>query len=458
MQGKMETSIKTTATRNMKPQSLKDFSSDTSLHGLKNVMDPDKKSFHRVVWLILFTISFSLCMGLLTVTVYNYFNYESVTSYTKRLTSSFNFPSVTICNRESFKTDFYQDELVKEYMSIQIQPSSPYHTNNTFRQWFNQRLQNVSTAEVMAKYGFTLQETVIMCTINRKYIWGCEDYFETISTDVGHCFTFNSKKFIQSNGDMKIKRAGPNAGPWFVLSATENDGYATLAGKGFRVLIHDPSTYPLMTEEAFIVAAGHETDIALSLTVNERLSLPYSDQECVDSDGRYSREYCLLECQTRNLYDSNCSFTSTGSDGCTLYAMLTSWTDLTTVLDDCSSCLPTCKSNVYTHSISSSQITKKTFETYTTAFNWPITNGSVLQQTYAVVNIFFNKMEYTHIVQKEAVSYQTVISDVGGLLGFTLGASILTLSEFAEFIIVMLIQLCSKQKPSTISPKSKNSK
>ena len=81
-----------------------------------------------------------------------------------------------------------------------------------------------------------------------------------------------------------------------------------------------------------------------------------------------------------------------------------------------------------------------------------------MKEHYALVTVFFETMEYTKTVQRPAVSYQSVISDIGGLLGVTLGASIITVVELAEFGCLTLFQWVGKghKKKTQVNEKSIN--
>ena len=199
------------------------------------------------------------------------------------------------------------------------------------------------------------------------------------------------------------------------------------------------------------MAPGKETYVALKLTEIERLSIPYSEQECVDtSDGSYkgySKEECLFNCYLNASYQHKCNFFGEDENGCSLLHVLThprnvSYSD---VYDQCDHCKATCKSKQYSHILSTTEVKTQQLEAMANYLKLPVTNISYLQNNYAFVNIFFESMEYTKTTQQAAVSYQSVIGDIGGLLGFTLGASVITLVELCEFCVKSLLCLLKKE-------------
>ena len=432
-----------------KSQSLKNFSEETSLHGLKNTVDKQNRTqVYQIFWILLLLTCCVACISLLTVTIYNYFKYESVTSYTLTYTHTLDFPAVTICNRKVLKRSYLTLPILTQFYSFQADPNSTYFTNKTFQDSFHQELNKIKIQDIFDEFGFTSLETIVYCTIQSSQ--NCTSSWRSTHTEASLCHTFNSKEWMEQNERFTVSEAGPISGLHLVLDLTEDSGLSL--GDGFLFLIHDPSVYPSIARGGFLVAPGKETYISLKLTEVERLSIPYSEQECVDtSDGSnkgYSKEECWLHCYLHEVYQHKCNFFGDGENRCSLLHILrnpknVSYSD---VYDQCDHCKATCKSKQYSHSLSTTDFKTEHLEPLATHYKWPVTNISYLQNNYAVVNIFFESMEYTKTTQQAAVSYQSVISDIGGLLGFTLGASVITLFELSEFCIKSLLYLFKKRR------------
>ena len=77
--------------------------------------------------------------------------------------------------------------------------------------------------------------------------------------------------------------------------------------------------------------------------------------------------------------------------------------------------------------------------------NWS-QNVSYILENFAQVWIYFDSLEYTVTEQKVTLTYQTVLSDIGGLLGICLGASIVTLAEVLEYLILTFYVKCKSQE------------
>ena len=136
-----------------KSQSLKNFSDETSLHGLKNTVDkPNRTRVYQIFWILLLLSCCVACISLLTVTIYNYFKYESVTSYTVTHTNTLDFPAVTICNRRIVKTSYLTFPILTQFYSFQADPNSTYFTNKTFQDLFHEELSKIKIQDIFVKF------------------------------------------------------------------------------------------------------------------------------------------------------------------------------------------------------------------------------------------------------------------------------------------------------------------
>ena len=431
-------------------QSLKSFSQETSLHGLKNTVEKQNRTkVYQILWILLLLTCCVACISLLTVTIYNYFEYESVTSYTLTYTNTLNYPAVTICNRKILKVTYLEHPLLAQFFSFRADPNSTYFTNRTFQDLFHEELDQLYLEDIYNMYGYKIEETIVSCIINSNQ--NCKSSFKTLFTESSLCHTFNSEEWINQNGSFVASEAGPTYGLQLVLDISEDPGVFEM--NSFLFLIHDPSVYPLLEHGGFVVSPGKETHIALNLNVNERLSTPYSDQECVDTskptNNKYSMEKCFIDCYFDKIYGDKCDFFGNGKKKCTMFDMvtITSYLPFGEVYKQCQFCKPTCKTNRYSHSLSMTEIPMHYFETTPFSGDWQEKNNTNRQKNYAVVKIFFERMEYTKTTQKAAVSYQSVMGDIGGLLGFTLGASVITVIEIVEFGLTSLCHWHKKLRP-----------
>lgn len=66
-------------------------------------------------------------------------------------------------------------------------------------------------------------------------------------------------------------------------------------------------------------------------------------------------------------------------------------------------------------------------------------NQSLIKSTTAMVNIFYDSMSYVMFQESPQISFDTLLSNIGGNLGLFTGASILTSIELIELLLAVLI-------------------
>ena len=313
-----------------KPSSLQEFAQGTSLHGLKNTVN-NKSTGPRIVWRVLFLGLIVICIVLLAVTIHRYFQYESVSSYTRTFGLEIEFPSVTICSLSTFNRELMNNyELYSNYVQLVSNPLSEIYTNQTLREWYNTEFKKVTVDEFFDAVAFTLNDTVISCRFGQNNNEDCHAYFIPFYTEIGKCFTFNSKEYITKNGPLTCTSSGPGFGLELLLDS--KDSYGTVPpdhlGSGFLFLVHNPKVYPQVHQKSFLVSPGKETYISLIKRINKRLSTPYSLRECLDSNEPenqdYSQELCQYVCMQEMVWGGSCYIYGgkVGSKPCTVYDTL----------------------------------------------------------------------------------------------------------------------------------------
>ena len=58
------------------------------------------------------------------------------------------------------------------------------------------------------------------------------------------------------------------------------------------------------------------------------------------------------------------------------------------------------------------------------------------------INVFYDELKLTTVSQKAKISFESLISDIGGTLGVFLGASFLSFMEIFEVIMLVLQHFC----------------
>lgn len=120
-------------------------------------------------------------------------------------------------------------------------------------------------------------------------------------------------------------------------------------------------------------------------------------------------------------------------------------------------CLPECplecnKTNFYTSMSSSNSYPTRFYESYLLA-NSPIKElynksdfSQPLRYNILKLNIYFDSLSYTKIVQVPAINVFTLISNIGGSVGLVLGLNVFTLFEFIELSVTILLLVLKHRK------------
>ena len=64
-------------------------------------------------------------------------------------------------------------------------------------------------------------------------------------------------------------------------------------------------------------------------------------------------------------------------------------------------------------------------------------SGNFLQ-----VDVFYNELSYARVEQQETFPFLSLLSEVGGFMGLLLGASVLTVCELVDYIVLTVTSRC----------------
>ena len=70
----------------------------------------------------------------------------------------------------------------------------------------------------------------------------------------------------------------------------------------------------------------------------------------------------------------------------------------------------------------------------------------ICRNNFIQVDIFYEELSYEEIEENIAFEFLSLLSEIGGFLGLLLGASVLTLCEVVDFIILSFVSKCQVQR------------
>ena len=305
----------------------------------------------------------------------------------------------------------------------------------------------------------TIEETFVECKDGVYFSLNCTDHIKPVYTDRGLCYTFNAG----TERTRPIERRFPGLLYRISLTIDVNPSeYLTALshGHGFLLLIHDQAVYPLITVNGVTIGPGQEVYISLQKKVIKRLPRPFSREDCVEEGSRvsadpldlwpsYSKEKCEFQCMTKQVNMEHCvkapEDTNATKSSCSLYSLQVEQFDQ--LMDiyrnglQCD-CLPPCVSVTYEERHSFTKYPSKNVAEYARTSGWPVTDQQDIASRYSQVHVYFEDMQFQVWEQQASMNLVQLLSNIGGQMGLYLGASLVSIFELMDFIIVLLLKCC----------------
>ena len=70
------------------------------------------------------------------------------------------------------------------------------------------------------------------------------------------------------------------------------------------------------------------------------------------------------------------------------------------------------------------------------------------RKNFLNLDIYYKQLSVEEVVQQPAFAFLSLLGEIGGFLGLLLGASVLTVCEIFDFILVNSIAACKRRKKS----------
>ncbi|KAF5288734.1 hypothetical protein FQA39_LY15306 [Lamprigera yunnana] len=375
--------------------------------------------------------------------------YQSVLSDVKLLTNLYDY---SITNSNSFGR---AQSLIEKYEYL-----------------YNNKSKNIYA--IMKNLSIPCEELLVDC-IWRRLTYNCSNLFQLRSTPIGFCCAFNYRtqsryaKKLKFRYKMGLKHVGSNNG--LIVTVTNNLSdyfYTTLPSVGITVQVFAPTDYPDSTSGNFlqkVIPIGSESFLELLPskinTVQNIRKYAYSLRNCIFDDeektvfGDYSYSNCLVECRIQSILtlcecipfimpfkkNATCFLSNIPC----LNKYQDKWKNLFPSdfngdeLDRekenslmCANCYPDCTTTTYTVKMSSVQLSEQS-----------IFLGN--HNTDNVLKVFYGK-GFGQLYKQDIVYYWfETLSSLGGILGFFLGFSLISIVELL-YLVVPKVFTILKQK------------
>ena len=303
----------------------------------------------------------------------------------------------------------------------------------------------------------------------------------------GNCYIIDLNEMAQTSGSTK--------GLHMVLNLEKSEYIDHFVnGYGMRLSVHERGTIPIPDRDSFVLNPGYETNIAVKMVRINRLGGNYG--KCIDG-GRiqadsdivsvYSIPVCHMFCERDHILEI-CGCIPFGSidevhpnnitadicdvDDFNVMDCVTSVEDRIYFGELECDCPPRCKEDTYTVTISGrswpnakylervlipqscSNYTpsmEKTCKQFKADVNITNSNYYDYASNFLSVNVYFEDLTYETISEEPLYNTMRFLSDLGGAMGFYMGASLLTYVEILQLILELCLfwksKMTNKTKP-----------
>ena len=452
-------------------------------------IDPFAKIFEnhnplaKLIWTCILIVLTSLTGYLLIQNLILYYQYDVVTQVNVISVRPMNFPTITICNLNTFTTRYAQSLIAN--VSIKNYGRDLTNINVTYDQAMLY-LPNITelTKMYVAQSNFTQDELINLFGdsvdkfLSAKFSGqnlSLNNFNHYYSYDLGVCLQFNSGKLNTSI--RQSFREGKEFGLTFIYPFMQSSNlYPISISDGFVIFIHESSFEPIIADGFILNPYYTETNIAMTKSITVHYESPYS--ECRDltsfssdlhdfivySLNKTYRQYDCFNLCRQKLYIKNCGCYYPkyprlyNSTSCLNQSQWECISDPKNDLDssnqkECTLLCPLeCESITYGVQLSSAWYPTQQLGNFwlnkTCQVNdikdencdWSeyYTYGSTYPNSSLAFNLFFPYLEYTEITETPKTSWFDLTSQVGGSLGIFLGLTVFHFLEIIEIFFLIL--------------------
>ncbi|KAI8481463.1 hypothetical protein Bbelb_408370 [Branchiostoma belcheri] len=458
----------------------KAFASNTSLHGFNRIASSPGGS-PRVLWVIAILGSYTGFGYMFGSMMASYFKYDTITDTTLEFADELLFPAVTICNMNKFDSDKLQvaDWSYLSLFLYGIQADIPTILALGMQpdETVNSTMTGVKVEDLVLAKGFNLSSNRMpLCLWRGAYC--SEQNFTHSFGHYGNCYTFNA----DADNQLKQTTEGAHGNGFTAFVDIKEDKYTESflvggnAEVGLKLLVHDPREPPMMDTQGIALAPGNHAFIAikqilsdywtvpddltssslrpsLSFTIACSSSLhPYENHVppwgvCKDLQLEYYDTYtlngCYLECRSKHVV-RNCSCrpydlpgTAPSCDPRTMFTCVRAVLAQVITGDLKCDCPVPCRMTSYSTSLSFAGFPNK----HTRNYLAPLLGmePGYMADNGVVFSVFYEKLNYQKIRQLKAMDEGQLSSNIGGMMGLFLGASVLSLLEVCEYLLKRLL-------------------
>ena len=308
---------------------LKEFSADTSAHGIKFIFESPRKLLK--VFFLLLWIAFSIYACYIICTKILMFvkkptgtKFEVVVDEKGQTKKGIKFPTITVCSMNKVRKSFLENEenrLYRDYFEIIDQYNEDQskelvkRLNDPNDEMFAIRNE---TYESLLEVGGPLPNRMLKCQQKNKHCAQMETFmdkdengdiidrvahYSSMSTSgSGKCWRVNPK------GTLRGKMGDYGALTLFFWADLQDYSQRSSDSEthGFKVAFHDHETYGSTIFSGFLMSPGtyYKVDLGLRVTLRNKDKIESCNASLVNTTyGIYNEGACVNECKDRTVYE-----------------------------------------------------------------------------------------------------------------------------------------------------------
>ena len=409
---------------------IKEAAQSMTLHGLPRLLQCELKCM-KVVWLLIILAALGLLVTLATESVAQYQKHEVYLKVTSKIMQPLPFPAITVCNSDRFSVYGFPQLPTGNISCNEIENSTGFMKLDT-----KQKIElKIACKMFLSGYKDTIR-------FGGKAITGFPSSF-TYTGQFFPCFTFNKNGLVKQ----LINRAGMGLDMILFHDPDDAIDFSTInvsrfddRRSGLTIKIHDPATMDSIDPSSGImVLPGHSHEIVMSRKTISRKAHPFPSNCHTEKStpykslqGRYTTPNCLLACfETKLLKKCGIGLLQKKSK---------SQVECEEELlqqephEDCV-CPQPCYEITYPTKIAinvwprKQELTRMTTEFAGLLNLSQATTTDYIQSRFSKVKIYYEDLINTDATEEEFYGFSNLISEIGGIMGFFLGCSVISLAE-----------------------------
>ncbi|XP_067661281.1 amiloride-sensitive sodium channel subunit beta-like [Haliotis asinina] len=446
-----------------------DFTQHTGFHGANKLTPGHNYRLRCVTWTVAVLamsayMSFNIAKELI-----DYYRYPVITNTKFEVLEEVPFPAVTFCNQSPFNlskvraADPHLEEFLKNVSALgsfrgPVNWSNPVLNRPTFREsqsldwWRNLHMDP--------------GEMLYVCLMNGISYEPCWSAMKPVFTTLGYCATYN-----WNASDVTTVRVAGSDNNLLIYVKVDQINYVlgSQLSSGMKVILHDPRIHPDVAGTSFLAAPGTTTNAVIKRSTYQYLPPPYQafkNRSCVDTldpsfnntlmyYDTYTYENCLRECMTKITYKICGCVTISDNQAIGQYCSIQNLTKCyvpvygyvmknATIRKQCDCQLP-CSFDAYNVKVSSSKYPSDvSIRMILDIFLAP--DEEYITKNFLEIRLFYEDLIVQSTEQIPKYTTETLIGNLGGQMGICLGASILTVTELGEFLLIICLSILRKCK------------